>query len=52
MVHDLANEQDGCDIARIIAADHARPFYSLEAAFEKGFTECPCCIPARRRSLT
>lgn len=48
LVHDLNNEQVGCGIARIIAADQARPFYSLESALEKDFAECPLCMPGKR----
>jgi hypothetical protein len=49
VVHDLENEQVGCGVARIIAADHARPFYTLDSAVEKGFIACPFCVPAVRR---
>lgn len=43
-VHDLDNEKTQCQIDKIIAAGHDRPYSSLDAAHRDGFDNCAYCI--------
>ena len=43
-VHDLDNEKPQCQIDQIIAADHERPFQSVEAAKATGFDRGHYCL--------
>lgn len=43
-VHDLDNEKPQCQIDRIIAAGHDRPYNSLDAAHRDGYDNCAYCI--------
>lgn len=48
-VHDLDNEQTGCQIDEIIEADHAVPYNSLAEAQKKGYDNCAWCLGGSER---
>lgn len=48
-VHDLDAETTHCQIDRIIAAGHDRPYGSLQAAHEDGYDNCAWCIGGSTR---
>lgn len=43
-VHDLDNEKTQCQVDKIIAAGHAKPFHTLQQALLEGFDRCQWCI--------
>ncbi len=48
-VHDLDNEQAQCQIDKIIAAGHERPFHSVAAATAAGFDRGHFCLGGSTR---
>ena len=48
-VHDLDNEKTQCQIDEIIAAGHAKPYDSLDAAHGDGYDNCHWCIGGSTR---
>lgn len=48
-VHDLDKETGGCQIDKIIAAGHDRPYTSLPQAQRDGYDNCNHCIGNSRR---
>lgn len=48
-VHDLDKETTGCQIDKIIAAGHERPYNSLGQAQRDGYDNCAHCLGGSRR---
>ena len=43
-VHDLDNEKGNCQIDKIIAAGHDKPYIYLDQAHRDGFDNCSHCM--------
>jgi len=48
-VHDLDNETSQCQINEIVAAGHAQPFDTLDAAHSAGYDNCHYCLGSSTR---
>ncbi len=48
-VHDLDNEKSSCQIDKIIAGGHARPYHSVESAHTAGYDNCHWCLGGSTR---
>jgi hypothetical protein len=48
-VHDLDNEKTRCEIDKIIAAGHDKPYTSLTTAHDDGYDNCAHCIGGSTR---
>ena len=48
-VHDLDNEKKNCQIDKVIAAGHDRPYIYLHQAHRDGFDSCGNCMTGSLR---